>query len=122
MENYDESMLNRDTTHEDSDSDDIATEAAETPDSESEPEYDPSLEMSEDRETEIDAFIDAFAIESGMDPDAVLGDLMTFAPREGNDDNFNPWHFATVAEGMGNGMTATELMTYAVKSHAKIYG
>ena len=54
----------------------------------------------EQRESVIDGLIEALAEKEGMEPDAVLSDLVTFAPYEGNE-AANPDYIEQVAEMIG---------------------
>lgn len=69
----------------------------------------PSLES---RESIIDGLINNLAEREGMSPEAVLSDIITFAPYEGNADP-NPDYLDLVAEKIG--ITSQEMSAYAIK-------
>ena len=66
----------------------------------------------EQRESVIDGLIEALAEKEGMELDAVLSDLVTFAPYEGNE-AANPDYIEQVAEMIG--VSPDEMKLYAIK-------
>lgn len=66
----------------------------------------------ESRESIIDRLIEGFAEKEGMSGEDILGDIITYAPYEGNEDP-NLEYLDEVAEAIG--ISSEEMREYALK-------